>query len=339
VLLALLAAVGLATARDRTQRSAILRAAAVWLAVIAAHELGRIAYHGDAIPNCVRIKGGFSTLRLERGVAYVASFLLAVLSLPAVLVASACVQRGPHSALARSSLALIGGVLAHAIAVGGDFMAMGRWLVAGAPFVALLFALVLRRLAGRGLASAAWTAGCVVLSLLPSFDVHPVPESVRERLDFRRDGPFLSERGKWEQMKVRGEGFAVLGRVLAGVTKPGESMILGPLGAVGYHTELVLLDVYGLVSREVAALDLAPARAPAGHDRSVPIEFFLDRDPTYLPPYLAEPNEESRRLLERWDEHPYAKLAVLERHRVPEEYGLPVGTEVWLFRVAAAARR
>ena len=56
---------------------------------------------------------------------------------------------------------------------------------------------------------------------------------------------------------------------------------------VGYRTELVLLDRFGLVDREVAHLPLSGERASPRHDRFVSARWFLPREPDYLDAWLV----------------------------------------------------
>jgi hypothetical protein len=73
----------------------------------------------------------------------------------------------------------------------------------------------------------------------------------------------------------------VWARALGEVMAPGQSIVARGVGALGYETELVVLDPYGLVSAEV--VEAAPARPIApGHDRRVSRGFFLGRVPDVL---------------------------------------------------------
>ena len=113
-------------------------------------------------------------------------------------------------------------------------------------------------------------AACAVaLSLLPAFNLHLAPRALRERFHFRYNEPTpKTELEMWSFMRENARQWKELGRALAEHTKPGESITLGPIGAVGYYSGLTIYDSYGLVDRAVATARLprrraSPARAGA----------------------------------------------------------------------------
>jgi hypothetical protein len=77
-----------------------------------------------------------------------------------------------------------------------------------------------------------------------------------------------------------------IGLALAENARPGESIVVGAIGAIGYYSKLHVYDRFGLVSRDVAEWavgggDPGPLRSP-GHDVKVSRDFFLDEHPTYI---------------------------------------------------------
>jgi len=299
---------------------AILTCAGVLALVLAAHLAFRQLTYGEWLPNTARAKVSVSELSPElvedfyrRGTNYVVSFFLTFTSgLLALLLALRLLAR-PAGGAALSSAIVLLGTLWYARHVGGDFMTMGRFLVPALVFLAVLFAAAVDRFAaasrrGRALAAGLIAAACV-LSLLPAFDRHPVPYELRYRFHFRwnkTDG-MLSERGKWAEMKANAERWVVLGKALQGHTRPGESLAYGAIGAVGYYSDVYLYDTYGLTNRDVleAPLRIKRLKSP-GHDRTVDVSFFANRDLTYagasttpaddpwsvLPPRFPRPPEE-----------------------------------------------
>ena len=277
-------ALAAAVVSDRRRLRPAFGALAILVAGVAAHLLWRHGYYGEWIPNTARVKAGLSPMRLERGSFYVLSFALEVL--PFAFVPLAAVLVRPSSRIALAAAAFTACAAAYAAFVGGDFMPMGRFLVPATPFLALALAALLEAIPPRARSAAGALA--VVLALLPALDVHPMPLSIRERLRFRWNEPeFESEIGMWRGMKQRAAEWIRLGRALRSVTQPGESIILGNIGAVGYATELVILDPFGLVDPEVAKRDAPLVRASPGHDKRVPFEFFFPRRPTYLSAWLS----------------------------------------------------
>jgi arabinofuranosyltransferase len=271
--------------RRRALLRALLQAGFVLLACIAAHTAFRLAYHGDWIPNTVRIKGQMSLLFLERGWDYLVSLMLTLPGLLVVLAfAPVALSRAQRERM--QPIALILAVLtAYLVFVGADFMPMGRFLLAALPFFALAFAGVLRAWEERGTRlglRVGFCALCIGLSAPAVLDRHVVPLSLRERFDFRwGQGFYVTEFHAWERQKANTERWTLEGRALALHTHPGESLIRGPIGAAGYYTDLAIYDTFGLTDREVARLDIPPRATTAGHTHEVSPDFFLEDKPTF----------------------------------------------------------
>ena len=215
----------------------------------------RFGYFGDWLPNTARVKGGFSWLRLERGARYVALFFATFPGLAAALglgLALARPWRADANASIRSASVLVAAACGYAIWVGGDFMAMGRLLVVALPFIATLLGEGLRTRSGR-----AWTIGAMALLLFASAssigvanDRYVVPESLRSTLHFRWNTPrFQDEWKQWWVMNKRCELWVDIGRALDRNAAPRTSLVAGAIGAIGYHSEVHLYDLHGLVNR------------------------------------------------------------------------------------------
>ncbi len=336
VLLVLLAGFVMARSRhDRRLLRSTLIAAAIVVAGTVAQVLWRHGYYGDWLPNTARIKAGFSMLRAGRGLDYLMSL---VLTMPSVALVTglglvAIVRR--RDAIGNVALAVVIATTGCAVYVGGDFMAMGRFVVPMMPFVALLFAASWGALVGgrRAILGGGLAAVVVGLSLLPCFDLHLVPRPVLERFHFRLSNPqHQTEYETWRQMKQKTVKWTAEGKLLAATTRPGESIILGPIGAIGYYSNLQIHDTYGLTSRAVALKDRPPRRSSPGHDREVPAEFFFQFKPDYLGFALA-PKGTPRRpgLLPKWSKH--RDILRIEAHPVPEGLGFDPGKELWLLRL------
>jgi len=343
-LAALLGLVGLGALarRERALLRALAITGALAAAVVGAQFLWRHAYYGEWLPNTARVKTGFSALRLERGLKYLGTLALGVPALAlAPLLALAARGRAADEAAAGSSGVAwrAAGVLAfgcvYAVYAGGDFMAMGRFLVPTLPFLALLAAGACARLARRS-AALALTLGSALIAagLLIGLDLAPVPDAWLQALHFRWNSPAArSEHAQWEFQKLQAEGWSELGRALDLNTLPGESLIRGPVGAVGYYSELEVLDLNGLVTLEVARREAEPQRVSPGHDKHVEPDFFFPRRPTYLEaglapvgaPDLAGVSPMGVECLRRG-------LASLERRPLRPEDGFAPGLELRLVR-------
>ena len=123
----------------------------------------------------------------------------------------------------------------------------------------------------------------VLAGALPCFDIHFVPHNLRVLAHFRWNQEFRSEHAVWEKGVVDIRDWIEVGRALAAATRPGESIVLGNIGAFGYFaSELVVLDTHGLTNREpLEPLDPA-AREMPGHDRKIGFDAFAKYQPTYF---------------------------------------------------------
>lgn len=286
--------------RSATLLRSAIQASAISFAGFLVLVLFRWLYFGDLAPNTAYVKLGLSSSSLLRGGNYLMVFVLTFLSVPLVILLAALFSRrrqkgdGSQSRPGRMLQAsvLVAGTFLYALLVGGDFMCMGRMLIPALPFLALLFAGSLQGLMNfasgpAGLAMRSTVVGlcllALVFSVLPAFDVHAVPGKVRRQFHFRwRIDRYLSEYTQWERQKQNTADWTELGKALKINTRPGESIVWGPIGAVGYYSDLFIHDRYGLVSREVARSDTGSASTSAGHEKYVALSFFAGQEPTYM---------------------------------------------------------
>jgi len=239
----------------------------------------RHATYGEWLANTAAAKGGTNAAVWARGLRTIASYALLFVT-PLVALLAIPLATSPRRLAAVGASAVFAAFLLFNAVVGGDWMPMFRLLAPASPFVAVLVALALER-AGRGLVPLAATLAAV--QLLPAFDVHLLPHSLRDALYFRtfRVG-YETEWERWSRSVENGEAFERMGRALAVAGEPTDSITLGPIGAVGFYSGLHILDRNGLVEPSVAGLEVELGTKTAGHDRRVPRAFFLDREPTYF---------------------------------------------------------
>lgn len=243
----------------------------------------RLNYHGFLLPNTAYAKSGLDLGGLVRGANYVITFFL---TFPATLLvllwASFRVFRFKERFFV-SMLFYAIAIPAYAVVVGGDFMAMGRFLIPATPFWALLIGGALDRLSLGGLRAGAISALLLVFNLFPVWNLHIIPENIRAKFHFRLNSKsFRSEYEQWRYMKANANKWRKLGLALKARSKPDQSLVAGAIGAVGYYSSLTIYDRFGLVTPEVAHGAKSKKRRSPGHDRTVPYEFFLDRNPTFL---------------------------------------------------------
>jgi len=306
---------------------ATLQAAAILGVCVACLVAWRLWYHGDWVSNTVRLKGEITSFTLERGWKYVVSFLLSFPGPLLVLLALPFVLRRVPPERSLPLLVLLAAYLCYPVIVGGDHMAMGRFLLVSLPFLALGFALLVRDFERRPrgkLAVISWTLLCIGLSLPASFNHHAVPRRLLAQFQFRWGRPFETEHEHWAFVKRAVERWTCEARAIARHTRAGESMAFGAIGAMGYHTRLNLFDMLGLTDSEARRFPTSDERnSMPGHTKHVPADFFLDRRPTYRA-IVFEGANRSPRLLLRGDFalYPRGLIERVERHALLPGDGL-----------------
>lgn len=248
----------------------------------------RYAYYGDPLPNTVYVKVGGGVEKFATGLAYVASFALTLLAPFALVVTAIGALVGGRARTGSCALAAIGAVYLYAIAVGGDFMTMGRILVPSLALKAVVLAWWLDALRAKGIGrrlGALFAVAVVAIGLLPAWNVHLVPESVRAEFQFRRvkkDEPFQTELERWRSMRDNTTKRTVTARVLKEALPENASIVCGAIGVIGYRTGFLVYDVFGLVNRKVARRDKRRKNSSPGHEKRVAPDFFLDEEPDCL---------------------------------------------------------
>lgn len=295
-----LALVPMAAMSRRARQQSVARPLLIYAAVLAVGYGGwflwKYEYFGHAFAATVHSKVAFSGERLMRGFQYVTTQYLTSLSLfvllPGLFVASRPVRRAYALPVAMMPI----GFAAFAMLVSGDFMTFGRFLLPALPFNALLLTWILHDLWALGrrgrLTGATLGMGCIVLGVLPGWNVHLVPRSLFEANHFRRRIPtFKTEYEQWQMMRGNAIRWAVRGRALRAISKPGDSVVLAAIGATGFESDLFVFDRHGFVTPLIAMRESKQAkkklRSP-GHDQPVTDFHFLrlGHKPTFIHPKL-----------------------------------------------------
>lgn len=278
-----------ASRQSKSSARSVFHCAAIAGAAVVTMTVFRLLYFGWPLPNTVYAKVGLTPLALERGILYVLSLALTFPHI-AIVAVTALFSRGSLAVSAgrQGSLVVVCGCC-YAASAGGDWMAMGRHLIPVLPFAAIAFATQINGLWKRLPAAAiAVSAVALILSLLPGFNIHVVPRTVRQAFAFLPT-PFSSHLTEYETWKVERDNSVKriqLGRALRRHTKPGESLIALGIGAVGYYSDLKIYDPAGLVNVEVAHRDAPRRRVAAGHDKAVDRPFFFKYKPTYCEAFI-----------------------------------------------------
>ena len=262
---------------------------------------GRYAYHQVPLPNTAYVKGELDAARLLRGVDYVVTHVLTFLTPILIVPGSLFALRRKRIAIGLPAAAMAWAFPAYAVVVTGDFMAMGRFLVPGLAFNAILLAWMIedlwtKRLFARALLVAVGAA-VIVIGLLPGWNRHLIPAAARERFRFRfNTAAFNSEFEQWELQVENVAAWTVRGRALKSYVAQRDlpdqhpSYVVGAIGATGYYSNLYIYDKHGLVTPEVARRAVEPGepRRSPGHDKQVPVEHFLKDAPTILRASVVE---------------------------------------------------
>jgi hypothetical protein len=307
------------------------QAAGVALLTLGGVELFRRLYFGTWLPHTAVVKVAVSPVVLERGARYILAMLVGIpgLALLLLLGVGSGMRRtrvgGVSSGVLLAPLVV---VVALALAAGGDFMAFGRFFV---PAIAPLYVLVLESLrSARIRASLALTL--VALNGACFFSPPRLPAGVERVLHFRwNESSYEPELVVWKGMEKRARLWAQLGRALALETRPGETIVLGAIGAVGYYSDLTILDQYGLVDRAAGRLEGHPANHSPGHDKQVLPGYYLPRRPDYfLGTELVPKDTPNQGLPASLLEDPFvAQHFELEFHEVQEGVLLRLVRPVW----------
>ncbi len=305
--------------KERAVDRAFVRYLALLLSMTAIFLAARLLYFEKALPNTAYAKVGFSLEILERGLLYLANFSL-TFATPALLILLLPLlwfQRKHDRSIVPAAV-VIGGFAAYSIASGGDFMAMGRFLAPAAPFFAILFAALFAALTRRGRAPlkplSALAALLLAIQALPAFDLCLIPAGLQRALDFRwNDEEIRSEAAQWAYMNENMKKWAASGRALKEYASEDDSLVCANIGAIGYYSDLLILDQCGLVEPDVDQWQPIPGmtRKSAGHDKMRPLGYFLGRSPTFFQAVVFNSDEEVRQF-----------VAFCRNQGVPPGYGV-----------------
>ncbi len=295
LLIGVIAACRFVVNHDRARWSALAVYGGIVLMGFGAFLAWRLSYFGYPLPNTAYVKGEITARTLERGLRYCVSFPLTLPAAGLVLLGSLSLLGRVRFGPALASTLMIAGTFGYATLVGGDFMAMGRFFVVSMPFLAVLFGLVLSQVWGasgvRKGATVMITAVFVALSILPAASEacseSMFPAGLRQAVRFRwkyfrrQHDPPRTEYQIWQASAANAKKWAILGRELKSGCKPGESLVRGGIGAIGYYSDLILYDTAGLTDPQVARRPMATDLRSAGHDKVVGIAYFEKYKPTY----------------------------------------------------------
>jgi hypothetical protein len=242
--------------------------------IVATHLAWRWSFYGDLVPNTAHAKMGLNAAAISRGLSYVVGYatdqggvliwLLPVLA-PWPLKAPPLVR-----ACTLAALALTGAVILE----GGDGLPMYRFLAPVVPLWAISTAYLLYRVWDSVIVArpeVRRTARlAVILAVALAAFLQAEPPALRNQY-----GLFQHQRD------VEVPRWTLVGQWLASNAPPDATIACVPIGAVGYHSGLRLIDMVGLTDRHIARRQIAVGGGWAGHEKHDGA-YVLSRKPDYL---------------------------------------------------------
>ncbi len=265
----------------------LLLAGALGGLLVAGYFAFRWSYYQRLFPNTVYAKVGMSAETLAAGWRYVSLFALTFLTPAWMVVGPLAAWRGDRRWKAATTWLIALGFWIYAVLIGGDFMCMGRMLLPGLVMQALLVGWLWGDAWRRGIAVRALVVllalGTLTVGLLPGFDIHLISEEVRAERHVRLNtDKFRSEYQQWKFMKQNTVSRTETALALRDIVQPGESLVCGAIGVIGYYTGLFIYDRYGLVNAEVSQGEKNKKARSPGHEKTVKREYFLPDKPTFM---------------------------------------------------------
>jgi hypothetical protein len=161
----------------------------------------------------------------------------------------------------------------YVMAIGGDGLAMYRFLVPVLPICYLLSAegllLVLEHFGSRPAVLRRWS---VCLAVVAVFLV---------MVSFRSIGGGDRQFVREDRIRVQGN-WVPIGKWLAEYASPGETLAVGVAGAIPYYSGLYTIDILGITDPHIAHVEIrGMGSGIAGHEKH-DMDYVLARRPTYL---------------------------------------------------------
>ncbi len=269
----------------------------------------RLSYFGYLLPNTFYAKGGGSLHQARRGLIYVALFGRVYLA-PMMLLVPAWGWlawrrgRGRGSGLGNTEVGA-GGVydgwawpmglvlvayLVYVVHVGGDYMAMFRFMVPVVPLIYLMIQEMVRLLVRevprvRG-ATLAWLVVMAVWTAFPTMTRAQMRELGMPDwvVEFYRKPRFMHgyadgvnlERWHAARLTVLGKFFGWYAR------SPDDAVLTKAIGAISYYSGIRVYGEHGLVDTHIAHLDVpGVGRGLPGHEKGDYV-YLLEKQPTFV---------------------------------------------------------
>lgn len=249
----------------------------VFLAIWAPYFAWRWWYYGWLFPNTFYVKAGgtpppgYTERMLHHGLFYVRQWAWqsrAVFALPLVALA---IWRRPRWALLAVSLSIV--YLGYTVAVGGDFIGLHRFILPLFVTTAVLAAQGLEALAGL----LPRPTPALALPFVVGYALSEVPVTRQALIPVADDG-IIDHPG---YLKLYSEDRELIGKALAPLIRPDDFSVVGGVGVQPYYARMRAVDVFGLVSDDIAHNE-PPTRDRPGHQKWARAERVLSYHPTFI---------------------------------------------------------
>jgi len=251
-----------AVAESNDRLKEVLSGAAILLAFYLPYALWKKSYFGSLLPNTFYAKRGPAGIMIGNGIKYTLEYLIGYGYL--FIIGAAIIGRRlkEHKPL-RLAFYIVIVHWATIISVGGDWMPHFRLLLPTLPFVLIT-------------ASYALTQG--IPDEAPRGKVKHVLAALLLTVLAAAPGTMNYDFFRTERVTV--EAFANLGQSLREILPPNTVIACGSTGAIGYFTDLPILDILGLTDQHIAREGKVVSHQP-GHMKTDGM-YILNRKPSLL---------------------------------------------------------
>jgi hypothetical protein len=260
--------------RRRTALSAAGQVA-LWAALFAAfflpYFIWRYNYYGWFFPNTYYAKVGGGWDQADRGVKYILDFLQESGGWLLLLLPLAIAESAVRRTAAAYVLTLTGVWFAYTAYVGGDSLLRYRFIAPVLPLYYSVMAVTAVAVATRlrsALPRRRYTAEAIAaVGVLAAIAITMHPQSV--------DSDLI----RYERLAVSDR--VVIGQWLRANVDPDTKVAAIPVGALGYESQVHILDMLGITDEHIAHRDLNIGSLAAGHEK-YDTEYVLDQEPDII---------------------------------------------------------
>jgi arabinofuranosyltransferase len=260
--------------RSRMRLAALAAYIMPALAIVGTHLLWRLHYYGKLLPNTFSIKSPDLNY-LPYGLRYLThSAVESALWFPLVVVAYVALRnrRLKFSATIAFLLSVVVAFVAWVVYAGGDFMAMGRFLVPVLPVIYLMF---------QEMSLSSWPAGrsasavaTVILAIHMAYSAYMIRDTLKIAYPSQLEsvGLLSDYRDKWTATAL----------LLKRVAQPTDTIMTSAAGIIPYYSGLHTIDALGLTAPDLDDYHARPNVGRPGHSRSLKPEALAKTLPQFL---------------------------------------------------------